>query len=63
MKISLGQAVNVTDRHIGRTISNKVGIVDKIDLSGSTPFPIRVKFECGGSGWYMSNMLSSHADS
>jgi hypothetical protein len=63
MKYSLGQTVNVRDRHHGKTISNKIGIVDKIDLSGSTPFPIRVKFECGGAGWYMLNMLSSLSNS
>jgi hypothetical protein len=63
MQFSLGQTISVTDKHIGKIISTKVGIIDKIDFSGSTPFQIRVKFECGGSGWYMLNMLSSNADS
>lgn len=62
MNIKIGQIVNVTDNFKGKDLSNQVGVIDKIDTEQRTPYPIRVKFNDGGSGWYRLHQISSHAD-
>ena len=59
MKYFLGQIVTVHDNFVGKKVSTKEGVIERIDENCKTPFPILVRFSCGGSGWYNSTHLSN----